>query len=137
MGAETPCSNVLLIPEINATNALINNLPTHTEPEPIINVLNTQPWLVENNATSVLTYNLPLPVAKIPPFGYMDGGVMPSVTAEPALHFPAPMWPDDINTETLVSELLARSSNIYVRIKRHTRSVQKIMHFLTKERLLC
>ena len=62
MGAETPYSIVLIVQEMNVTNALINNLPTRTEPEPINNVLNTQPSLVENNAALALTYNLPLPL---------------------------------------------------------------------------
>ena len=51
---ETCLNNVLIVPKMNVTNALINNLLTHTETEPIIIVLNTQPWFVENNATSVL-----------------------------------------------------------------------------------
>ena len=62
----------------------------------------------------------------------MDGGVVSSVMAEPELHTTGPQWPEDNNTESLVTELLTRSSNIYVRIKRHTRNVQKFMHFLNE-----
>ena len=73
----------------------------------------------------------------VSPIQEMDRVVMSSVTAKTELHATGPQWPDDINTETLVSELLAWPSNIYVRIKRHTRNVQKCMHFLVrKERLL-
>ena len=118
-------------PKINATNALINNLPTHTETESLIHVLNAQPWLVENSTASMLTYNLVLPVTTSPPLE-MDGGVTSSVMVEHELHISGPQWPDAINMKTLVSELLACSSNIYVRIKRHTRNVQKFKYFLTE-----
>ena len=103
-----------------------------TEPEPIINVLNIQPWSVENNTTSALTSNLPLLVATAPPSFHMDGVVTSSVMVEPELPIHGLQWPDDISTETLVSDLLARSSNVYVRLKRHTRNVQKFMLFLNK-----
>ena len=79
-------------------NALINNLPMHTENESLIHVLNAQPCLVENSAESTLTYNLPLLVTAASSILDMAGIVMSSVTAEPELYATGLQWPDDINT---------------------------------------
>ena len=94
-----------------------------TNTESLIDALNAQPWLIENSAASTLTYNLPLPVTPASSLLHMDGGVVPSVTTEPELPTSGPQWPDKINTETLVSELPAWSSNNYVKIKCHTHIV--------------
>ena len=73
-----------------------------------------------------------LAVTTASPLLEMDGVNTPSAMTEPELHVLGPEWSDDNNTKTLVSELLAQPSNIYIRIKRHTRNVQKFMHFLTE-----
>ena len=51
---------------------------------------------------------------------------------EPRLPALAPIWPVEFNSESLVSVLLTRPSNIYVRIKMHTRNVHKFMLFLNE-----
>ena len=84
---------------------LANNHPMCTETEPIINVLNIQPWSIENNAAMAHMFNLPLPVTTAHPSIGMDNIVTSSVTVEPNLPIPDPQWPDDINPESLISKL--------------------------------
>ena len=130
VGAEASRSNVLITPKINVTNVLTHIQPTHTETEPIFNALNSQPWSTENN--TALAHMPNLPVNTTHPIIDMDNTVTSSVMVELNSTISGPQWPDDINPETLVSELLGHSSNIYVRLKRHTCGVQKCMHFLTE-----
>ena len=53
--------------------------------------------------------SLPVPVITAHPLIDMDNIVASSVMVELNLPIPGPQWPVDINPETLVSELLARS----------------------------
>ena len=53
-----------------------------------------------------------------------------TVVIEPCLPVAGPPWSVEFNSESLVSVLLARPSNIYVRIKKHTWNVHKFMQFL-------
>ena len=51
-----------------------------TETEPIVNVLNIQPWSIEDNAASAHMSNLPLPVSTAHPLIGMESIVTSSVT---------------------------------------------------------
>ena len=77
------------------------------ETEPIIiNVLNIKPRSIKNNTTSVHISNLP--VTSTHSLIDMDNIVTSSVMVELNSPIPGSQWPDYINPETLVSELLGR-----------------------------
>ena len=101
-GTETCHNNILIGPTMNVTNSLVNNLATRTNTESLIQVLNAQPWLVENSAASTLTYNL-LSLVTTAHSLNTDGGFISSVMAETELHVTGPQWPLDIKPESLVT----------------------------------
>ena len=85
----------------------------------IIDTLNSQPWLVANSAASTFTYNLPSRMSTTSSLDVSDK-LVTSMMAETELSVFGPQWPTELNSQFLATELLARPSNIYVRIKKHT-----------------
>ena len=127
--AETSENHVVIESNVNVTSPLIDDLSTSANSDNI-RALNFQLWLIANSAVPMLTYNPPSGMSTTSSLDARGVRVTP-VIAETELPFIGPRWPIELNSESLVSELIARPSNIYVRIKRHTCSVQKFMHFLS------
>ena len=91
----------------------------------------SQPWSIENAASVTITNNLSLrSTTSILSRVCDNNNIMSNVIIEPSLPAVGPLWPAELISKSLVSVLLAHPSNIYVRIKKHTRNVHKFMQFL-------
>ena len=115
---EEPHNNVSINSNINV------NIPS------INNDVSASAHVNLNSTSTVLTYGLSSRLTTAPPLDVRDD-IISSAIIETPLSVAGPKWPTELNTESLVSVLLAQPSNIYVCIKRHTQSVQKFMHFLS------